>query len=42
MNIDSNVTYRVEQGNYFELRFTDHILDNVYGHIGITAVERKL
>ncbi len=26
----------------FEIKIVDHILDNVYGHIGITKVERKL
>lgn len=30
------------EGCPFELKITDHILDNVYGHIGITTIERKL
>ena len=28
--------------NEFKLRICDHILDNSYGHIGITKVERKI
>lgn len=45
-NMDQNgctVLYRIDQEETpFELKITDHILDNVYGQIGITTVERKL
>ena len=38
-----NKEYRIKENEAaFELKIADHILDNVYGHIGITFVERKL
>lgn len=38
-----NREYKIKENEAaFELKIADHILDNVYGHIGITFVERKL
>lgn len=34
--------YRVCNKNNFSLQFSDHILDNLYGQIGLTALEEKI
>ena len=34
-------TYGVAETDY-KIEFCDHVLDNVYGHIGVTAVEKEL
>ena len=34
--------YKINKREKYKIEITDHILDNVYGHIGITEVERKI
>lgn len=41
-SVNEEATYKVSDGYSYKLIIRDHILDNIYGQIGVTEVERKI